>query len=121
MTIVTHEPALPTQAFGGVKLVSLANPALGATDAIVLRGLVSVGAEFPAHSHDRQEILIFLSGKASYTIGEEQGIVSAGDVVTVPARALHAFEALEDIDAIAVLPTGARTFAPDGTEMESRV
>ena len=90
-------------------------------DAIVLRGVVAVGAEFPTHSHDRQEVLVIVSGTASYTIGDEQGVVSGGDVVIVPAGALHSFEAIEDIDAIAVLPGRARTFAPDGSEIESRV
>ena len=121
MPIVISHADVPVQSFGGVTLFSLANPALGADDAIVLRGVVAVGAEFPTHSHDRQEVLVIVSGTASYTIGDEQGVVSGGDVVIVPAGALHTFEAIEDIDAIAVLPGGARTFAPDGSEIESRV
>lgn len=121
MATIVRAADVPVQDFGGVKLVSLATAAIGATDATVLRGLVAVGAEFPTHSHDRQEVLVFVAGRAAYTIGDESGIVSAGDVVVVPAGALHTFEAIEDVDAIAVLPGGARTFAPDGSEIESRV
>ena len=62
-------------------------------------------------------MLLFLAGAGGYVIGEESGLVEAGDVVVVPPGALHAFEASEDIDAIAVLPAGAKTFAPDGSEM----
>jgi quercetin dioxygenase-like cupin family protein len=112
---------LPTQDFGSVQLVSLANPTSGAVNSIILRGLVSAGAEFPAHSHDEQEILIFLAGRAAYTIGEEAGMIAAGDVILIPAGLVHSFEAQEDIDAIAVLPAGAKTFAPDGSLLDQRV
>jgi hypothetical protein len=35
----------------------------------------------------------------------------------IPAGELHVFEATEDLDAIAILPAGAKTFGPDGTEI----
>jgi hypothetical protein len=38
--------------------------------------------------------------------------LSAGDVIAIPAGALHALEATDDLDAIAVLPAGYKTFAP---------
>lgn len=112
---------VPLQDFGGVKLYSLASPSQGSADHVVLRGQVAVGAEFPAHSHDRDEILVFIAGRAAYTIGGEAGVVSEGDVVVVPAGAVHSFEALEDIDAIAILPAGALTFDPSGALIEQRV
>lgn len=112
---------VPTQEFGGVRLSSLAGAANGADTSIVLRGLVPTGAEFPAHSHDHQEVICFLAGKAAWTVGGETGTIAAGDVILIPAGAVHSFEAQEDIDAIAVLPAGAKTFAPDGTLMEQRV
>jgi quercetin dioxygenase-like cupin family protein len=120
---VTHirSSDVPRQEFGGVRLASLSGPANGAESSIVLRGLVATGAEFPAHSHDHREILVFLAGKAAYTIGDEAGTVETGDVIFIPAGAVHSFEAKEDIDAIAVLPAGAKTFAPDGTLIEQRV
>ncbi len=118
--VITRANDVPVQDFGGVKLYALANPAQGAQH-IVLRGLVAVGAEFPPHSHDHDEILVFNAGRAAYTIGEETGVVGAGDVVIVPAGSVHTFEALEDIDAVAILPAAALTFDPTGAVVEQRV
>lgn len=112
---------VPVQDFGAVRLFQLAHPAAQGTDNIVLRGQVAVGAEFPTHSHDRDEILVFLAGKARYTIGDETGTVEAGDVIVVPSRRNHTFAPLEDVDALAILPAGAATFDPEGTLIEQRV
>jgi quercetin dioxygenase-like cupin family protein len=93
------------------------SPESGVSETVVLRGVVTAGGSFPAHSHDHEEVLYFLSGAGTYAIAGETGSVSAGDVIVVPPRAVHASEATEDLDAIGVLPAGAKTFAPDGTEM----
>lgn len=114
---VSHLADVETQHAEGWFLQVLASPASGATDVVVMRGGVEVGGSFPAHSHDRQEVLLILAGAGVYTIGEESGTVAAGDTVVVEAGLLHTFEATEDIEAIAILPNGARTFAADGTEL----
>jgi len=119
--MITRQAQVPVQDFGSVRLTAVAGPANGAQHCIVLRGQVAVGADFPAHSHDREEVLYFLAGSAGYAIGAEPGTVEAGDVVLVPAGALHRFDARDDVDAIAVLPIDAKTFAPDGSLMEQRV
>ncbi len=114
---IIRSSEIPSQENMGMRLFSIASPDTGASDVVVLRGVVTAGGTFPAHSHDREEILYFLTGAGTYTVGEDTGSISAGDVIIIPAGALHAFDATEDLDAIAVLPSGAKTFAPDGTEM----
>ena len=108
--IATHEGP-------GFRLELLANPRNGAEETALLRGIVDPGGSFPPHSHDREEVLYFLSGSATFTIGDETGSASAGDVIVIPAGALHTFETTEGLDAVAALPAAARTFAPDGIEM----
>ena len=114
---VTRASDILTQEMTGARLHFLANPSTGASETLVIRGIVSAGATFPAHSHDREEILIIVSGTGAFTVAEETGSVSAGDVVVIPAGALHEFEASDDLDAIGVMPAETKTFAPDGTEM----
>ena len=114
---VTRASEIPSQEMMGTRLHFLATPANGASENFVLRGTVAAGGDFPAHSHDREEVLVFLSGTGTYTIGDEHGSVSAGDVAVIPAGALHVFAAAEDLDAIGVMPAGTKTFAPDGSEM----
>ena len=114
---VTRASDILAQELMGARVHFLASPDNGASETLVIRGTVSAGGTFPAHSHDREEILIIVSGAGPFTIGAETGSVSAGDVVVVPAGTLHEFEASDDLDAIGVMPAETKTFAPDGTEM----
>jgi quercetin dioxygenase-like cupin family protein len=95
----------------------LATPETGTTEVVVARAGIRAGGTFPAHSHDREEVLVVVTGTGRYTIGEETAALSAGDTVVIPAGALHVFEAEDDMTALAVLPAGARIFAPDGSEL----
>jgi quercetin dioxygenase-like cupin family protein len=115
---ITRSSEIRSQEAAGMRLSFVANPETGASESVVLRGLVTAGG-FPAHSHDHEEILYVVSGAVTFTIADETGSLFAGDVIVVPAGALHAFEAKDEFDAIAVLPAGYKTFGPDGTEMPS--
>jgi quercetin dioxygenase-like cupin family protein len=114
--VITRASDMQSQENAGSRLLTVASPASGASDAIVVRVMIATGSTLPAHSHDREEVLYVLSGIARYTIASVSGSLSAGDLVVVPANALHSFDAREDLDAIGVLAAGAKTFAPDGTE-----
>jgi len=105
---------------GGVVMSPLATPDQGAKEAIVLRGRVAPGLEFPAHSHDRQEVLVFLAGAARGVVGETEYDIHAGDVLLIPPNAVHSFEATGGgtLEAIGITPSETRTFRPDGTELQ---
>jgi quercetin dioxygenase-like cupin family protein len=104
---------------GGVVMSPLATPAQQATEVLVLRGAVPPGLEFPAHSHDRQEVLLVVRGSARATIGDEEHRIDAGDVLLIPGGAVHGFVPLgeETLEAIGITPAGTRTFLPDGREL----
>jgi quercetin dioxygenase-like cupin family protein len=114
---ITHASEIPSQDSEAMRLQFVATPETGASECVLLRGVVSAGGAFPAHSHDHEEILYFLTGSGTYEVAGETGSVSPGDVLVIPAGALHAFEASEQLDAVGVLPAGTKTFAPDGTEL----
>jgi quercetin dioxygenase-like cupin family protein len=114
---VTRAADVPTKDMDGTRMDFCATPENGASETLLLRGVVKAGSSFPPHSHDREEVLLVLSGRGTYTIGDEQGEVAQGDVVVIPAGVLHVFSAVEDLDAIGVVPTGTKMFAPDGSEV----
>lgn len=105
---------------GGVVMSPLATPEQGAQEAILLRGRVAPGLEFPAHSHDRQEVLVFLAGSARGMVGETEYDIHAGDVLLIPPHAVHSFQATGGgtLEAIGITPSGTRTFRPDGAELQ---
>jgi quercetin dioxygenase-like cupin family protein len=114
---LTRSADIPAQVSPGFELRFVGTPDTGASECLLLRGIVSPGGIFPPHSHDREEVLYFLSGSGTYTIGDDSGSISAGDVVVIPAGALHSFEVTETLDALGALHAGTKTFAADGTEM----
>jgi len=114
---LTRAAQIPSMEVYGSTLQLVASPANGATESVVMRGIVPAGGTFPPHKHDREEVLFFASGACRYTIGDEVGEAAAGDVFVIPANTLHVFEAIEQLDGIGVLPAGAKTFAEDGSEI----
>ena len=108
--VVTHE------VFGS-QLRFVASPANGAVETGLLRCHVPAGGVFPAHSHDREEIIYFLAGDGAYTVDGQDGAFGAGDVVVIPADLVHEFRIGSAVDCIAVSPAGTKMFAPDGSEI----
>jgi quercetin dioxygenase-like cupin family protein len=48
----------------------------------------------PMHSHPHEQISYIVSGKVIYFLGEEQQILEAGDMVTIPPDVPHAIQTL---------------------------
>jgi quercetin dioxygenase-like cupin family protein len=48
------------------------------------------GHRLGTHTDSAEEILLILEGEAEATVGDEQGLVSAGDMAVVPAMVPHA-------------------------------
>ncbi len=48
----------------------------------------------PPHSHPHEQISYVVSGKLIYFIGEQQRILEAGDLVTIPANVPHTIQTL---------------------------
>lgn len=63
-------------------------------------GLVYVewpkGTSTTAHNHANELVLTVVSGKLVAMSGDNEFIMEAGDVVTIPAWVDHSYEALED-------------------------
>lgn len=48
------------------------------------------GCRLGSHTDSAEEILLILEGEAEATVGDESGLVSAGDMAVVPAMVPHA-------------------------------
>lgn len=54
------------------------------------------GGRVPSHSHPSEQISIVLSGVLRFTIDGQETIVRAGEVMQIPANAVHEVEVMED-------------------------
>ena len=68
------------------------------------------GATIASHKHQAQdEVLYFLSGRSTTTVGKQTFETAAGDALRIPANAPHAMKVTEPLKAIQV-------YAPGGPE-----
>ena len=58
--------------------------------------MLEPGHRLGTHTDSAEEILLILEGEAEATVGDEQGLVSAGDMAVVPAMVPHALRNVGD-------------------------
>jgi quercetin dioxygenase-like cupin family protein len=96
----------------------VATPGRGAEEVSVIRQRQSPGAANPPHLHDREEVMIVLTGTVKVTIEKEETELSAGDALIVPANTMHRIETIGEAEAGWLLsaPAGVRFLFSDGRE-----
>jgi len=96
----------------------VATPGRGATEVCVIRQKQTPGAANPPHSHDREEVMVVLSGTVRVTAEREDAELSAGDALIVPANVVHRIETTGDDEAewLLAAPAGIRFLFADGRE-----
>lgn len=80
---------------------------------VVGRVIIKKGRSNPKHSHPNcEEMLYLLCGRLEHTVGEENVITEAGDVIVVPAGVPHVARNIgdEDADMIVAYSAGIRGF-----------
>ena len=92
----------------------LATPSRGAGEVSAIRQRQEPGAVGPPHLHDREEVMVQLSGSARVAVGEEVFELSPGDALIVAPDAEHRVEGVGDSGGewLLVAPAGVRFFAP---------
>ena len=96
----------------------VATPSRGATEVSVVRQRQAPGAANPSHSHDREEVMVVLSGTVRVTAEKEDAELSAGDALIVPANAIHQIGTVGETEAewLLAAPAGVRFLFADGRE-----
>jgi mannose-6-phosphate isomerase-like protein (cupin superfamily) len=64
----------------------------------VIAEKIAVGDAIPLHVHRIEEVILFLSGHATERVGDEIFDVSAGDIVVIPAGAVHGTRNSGDVE-----------------------
>lgn len=121
---VTRADERRTEEFDWGEIVWMDGGDLTAGDALTV-GEVTIrpGEANPAHLHPNcDEALYLLSGELRHTLGEEEVVLQAGDLIHVPRGEAHRGINDGDEDAVALIAydTGSREFEPvdedaDGT------
>lgn len=89
--IVIDHTSLPEFGKAGATLKGLATPSLGAKQYEVWHSSLSPGGCTPIHTHETEEISIYLKGKGKVVIGGEETSFEAPCTVICPAHVEHQF------------------------------
>jgi mannose-6-phosphate isomerase-like protein (cupin superfamily) len=114
---VIRGTAAPVFTTPDATFVGLASPSRGAEETCVWRTIVPPGAQpRSAHSFDREEVLVAVSGRAVASLDEVASEVAAGDAIVVPARTAFSLANPYDepFEAVVSLPVGAVARMADG-------
>jgi quercetin dioxygenase-like cupin family protein len=88
----------------------LATPSRGAREVMVWRTRVAPGGGPPVHKHDHEEVVVIVSGTGTFL--EEDGTSQP----FAPGDTLKAVAGVA-VEWIACMPSGTKTFKPDGDEL----
>lgn len=101
---------------GKNRSAGVATPSRGAQEVSVVRQRQAAQGSNPAHTHDREEVLVVTRGSVSVTVGTASVTLSAGDALIVPAETPHRLANEGEIDAewLLVAPAGVGFFHESG-------
>jgi quercetin dioxygenase-like cupin family protein len=104
----------------GNRYAGVATPLLGARELVVARAAKDPGARSVPHSHDREEVVHVLSGRAVARVGDVEHELGPGDTLIVPPGLVHQVSTLgeEPFECVLAKPAGIRFFAADGGELD---
>ena len=116
MIVVRESDLTYMETPGANATAGIAVPSRGATDLSVIRQRQQPGGSNPAHYHDREEVLLVLSGAVTVTADESSVTVQAGDTLIIPAGTAHqlANAGESEADWLLLGPSGIGFFRPDG-------
>ena len=112
-TLVSHDRG------GGARTTPLVGPALGSTSFITGYTSFGGGVEIPFHSHNCQESVVLMEGRAVLDIDGLEIELKAHDVTFIPPDVSHRFRNLSKTEPMKILwiyatPDATRTLTSSG-------
>jgi quercetin dioxygenase-like cupin family protein len=103
---------------GGNRTTALATPSRGASELSIILQRQQPGGMNPAHHHDREEVMVMLSGEVALILNDEPRGLVGGDIAIIPAHVAHRIEnrSAEPAEWLLVAPAGVRFFHDGGEE-----
>jgi quercetin dioxygenase-like cupin family protein len=98
----------------GNHVAGVATPASGAQQVEMWRGRIEAHAATPPHSHDTEEVVLFLTGSGRATVDDREVTYQPGDTLILPPHQIHQIFADIDSEFVAAMPIGGTAQLVDG-------
>ncbi len=102
----------------GNHIAGVATPTSGAREVEMWQGRMDAGSATPPHSHDTEEVVLFLEGTGRATVGDREVRYQPGDTLILPPAEVHQIFAETDSAFVSAMPIGSTVKLPDGTVMD---
>ena len=102
----------------GNHVAGVATPTSGAQQVEMWRGRMEANSATPPHSHDTEEVVLFLKGSGRATVADRELRYKAGDTLVLPAAQLHQIFAETESEFVSAMPIGGTVKLPDGVVLD---
>lgn len=107
-----------THTMHGNHVAGVATSTSGAQQVEMWFGRMDANAATPPHSHDTEEVVLFLKGSGRATVADREIRYQAGDTLILPPRATHQIFSETESEFVAAMPIGGVVRLPDGTVID---
>lgn len=102
----------------GNHIAGVATPGSGARQVEMWRGRMDAASATPPHSHDTEEVVLFLEGSGRATVADREVRYQAGDTLILPAGEVHQIFAETESVFVSAMPIGGTVALPDGAVLD---
>ena len=96
----------------------VATPASGAQQVEMWHGRMDANSATPPHSHNTEEVVLFLKGSGRATVGDTEVTYQAGDTLILPPGQVHQIFAETESEFVSAAPIGGVVSLPDGAVID---
>lgn len=102
----------------GNHIAGVATPTSGARQVEMWHGRMDAGSATPPHSHDTEEVVLFLKGSGRASVADREVRYGPGDTLILPAGQMHQIFSETESEFVSAMPMGGAVKLPDGTVMD---
>jgi quercetin dioxygenase-like cupin family protein len=116
MTVIRQTELRYIETPGGNYGAAVATPSKGAVDVSIIRQRQTPGGANPAHTHNREEVMLILSGETTVVLNGDLITLGQGDSLIIPAGTAHHIEnrGAEDAEWLLLAPAGVEFIKSTG-------
>ena len=98
----------------GNHIAGVATPTSGVQQVEMWHGRMDGNSATPPHSHDTEEVVLFLTGSGRATVAGREVSYRPGDTLILPPGQVHQIFAESESHFVAAMPIGGTVKLPDG-------
>jgi quercetin dioxygenase-like cupin family protein len=102
----------------GNHIAGVATPTSGAQQVEMWYGRMDANSATPPHSHDTEEVVLFLKGNGRATVDDREVRYQSGDTLILPPAQVHQIFAETESEFVSAMLIGSTVKLPDGAVID---